>query len=113
MTADMNLSLPMLLSVSTETEPLGRFLDYGSVIIRTFVGRIVFHHVAHPFEVEALVKEHQIPRERRLAAHRNRCDEEGADHADEPKSGTDHALFSAVSVNIKGKKERGICAAGG
>jgi CRP-like cAMP-binding protein len=51
--------LPMLLSVSTETEPLGRFLDYGSVIIRTFVGRIVFHHVAHPFEVEALVKEHQ------------------------------------------------------
>ncbi len=53
------LPLHTVLSVSTETEPLGRSLDYGSVIIRTFVGRIVFHHVAHPYEVEALIKEHQ------------------------------------------------------
>ena len=51
--------LHTVLSVSTETEPLGRSLDYGNVIIRTFVGRIVFHHVAHPYQVEALVKEHQ------------------------------------------------------
>ena len=51
--------LPTVLSVSTDTEPLGRSLDYGNVIIRTFVGRIVFHHVAHPYEVEALIKEHQ------------------------------------------------------
>ena len=51
--------LPTVLSVSTDTEPLGRALDYGNVIIRTFVGRIVFHHVAHPYEVEALIKEHQ------------------------------------------------------
>ena len=51
--------LPTVISVSTETEPLGRSLDYGNVIIRTFVGRIVFHHVAHPYEVEALIKEHQ------------------------------------------------------
>jgi len=51
--------LHTLLSVSTETEPLGRSLDYGNVIIRTFVGRIVFHHVAHPYQVEALIKEHQ------------------------------------------------------
>jgi len=51
--------LHTVLSVSTETEPLGRSLDYGNVIIRTFVGRIVFHHVAHPYQVEALIKEHQ------------------------------------------------------
>ncbi|MFZ1040046.1 MAG: cyclic nucleotide-binding domain-containing protein [Anaerolineales bacterium] len=51
--------LPTVISVSTETEPLGRSLDYGNVIIRTFVGRVVFHHVAHPYEVEALIKEHQ------------------------------------------------------
>ena len=51
--------LPTVLSVSTETDPLGRSLDYGNVIIRTFVGRITFHHVAHPYQVEALVKEHQ------------------------------------------------------
>ena len=51
--------LPTVLSVSTETEPLGRSLDYGNVIIRTFVGRITFHHVAHPYQVEALIKEHQ------------------------------------------------------
>jgi len=51
--------LPTVLSVSTETDPLGRSLDYGNVIIRTFVGRITFHHVAHPYQVEALIKEHQ------------------------------------------------------
>jgi len=51
--------LPTVISVSTETDPLGRSLDYGNVIIRTFVGRIVFHHVAHPYEVEALIQEHQ------------------------------------------------------
>ena len=51
--------LHTVLSVSTETDPLGRSLDYGNVIIRTFVGRIVFHHVAHPYQVEALIKEHQ------------------------------------------------------
>ena len=51
--------LPTVLSVSTDIDPLGRSLDYGNVIIRTFVGRITFHHVAHPYQVEALVKEHQ------------------------------------------------------
>jgi hypothetical protein len=51
--------LHTVLSVSTDTNQLGRTLDYGNVIIRTFVGRITFHHVAHPYQVEALIKEHQ------------------------------------------------------
>jgi CRP-like cAMP-binding protein len=50
--------LTTVLSVGTETEPLGRSLDYGNVIIRTFVGRIPFHHVAHPYQAAALVQEH-------------------------------------------------------
>jgi CRP-like cAMP-binding protein len=50
--------LSSVLSVGTETEALGRSLDYGNVIIRTFVGRLVFHHVAHPYQAAALVQEH-------------------------------------------------------
>jgi CRP-like cAMP-binding protein len=50
--------LSTVLSVGTETDALGRSLDYGNVIIRTFVGRIVFHHVAHPYQATALVQEH-------------------------------------------------------
>jgi len=50
--------LTTVLSVGTETEPLGRSLDYGNVIIRTFVGRIAFHHVSHPYQAAALVQEH-------------------------------------------------------
>ncbi len=51
--------LHSILSVSTETDQLGRVLDYGNVMIRTIVGHIPFHHVRHPYQVEALIKEHQ------------------------------------------------------
>jgi hypothetical protein len=50
--------LSSVLSVGTETEALGRSFDYGNVVIRTFVGRLVFHHVAHPYQAAALVQEH-------------------------------------------------------
>jgi hypothetical protein len=50
--------LSSVLSIGTETDALGRSLDYGNVIIRTFVGRLVFHHVAHPYQAAALVQEH-------------------------------------------------------
>ena len=49
--------LSSLLSVGVETDMSGRLLDYGNLIVRTFVGKIVFSHVAHPFEAEHLVQE--------------------------------------------------------
>ena len=87
--------LPTVISVSTETEPLGRSLDYGNVIIRTFVGRIVFHHVAHPYEVEALIKEHQG--RAKEGSRRMEVDamKTGADHTHEPGSGKDCACCSS------------------
>ncbi len=50
--------LSTVLSVGIQTDQLGRLLDYGDVIIRTFTGRIPFHHVAHPNQAAALIEEH-------------------------------------------------------
>jgi CRP-like cAMP-binding protein len=59
--------LSTLLSVGVETDMSGRLLDYGDLIVRTFVGKIVFHHVAHPFEAEHVVQE-LWTRSRRVAS---------------------------------------------
>ncbi len=50
--------LSTVLSVGVQTEQVGRLLDYGDVIIRTFIGKIPFHHVAHPNQAAALIEEH-------------------------------------------------------
>lgn len=49
--------LRMVLSVSSSTELTGRMLDYGDVIIRTYTGRILFHAVAQPRPMVALIEE--------------------------------------------------------
>ena len=52
--------LKTILSVSVETDQIGRILDYGDVIVRTFVGRILFHHVHRPYQAASLVEEHWV-----------------------------------------------------
>ncbi len=50
--------LSTILSVGVETDPLGRILDYGNVVVRTFVGRIDFSHVGHPYHAARMIEEH-------------------------------------------------------
>lgn len=50
--------LSTILSVGVETGQLGRMLDFGDVIVRTFVGRIVFNEVRHPYEAAAMIEEY-------------------------------------------------------
>lgn len=50
--------LSTILSVGVETDMMGRMLDYGDVVVRTYVGKIVFKNVSHPFEAARLVEEH-------------------------------------------------------
>jgi CRP-like cAMP-binding protein len=50
--------LSTILSVGVETDQLGRLLDYGNVIIRTFVGRIPFNHVTHPEQAQHMIEEY-------------------------------------------------------
>jgi hypothetical protein len=50
--------LDTILSVGVETDMMGRTLDYGDLVVRTYVGKIVFRNVAHPFEAARLVEEH-------------------------------------------------------
>jgi CRP-like cAMP-binding protein len=49
--------LSNIVYVGTETDAVGRMLDYGNVNVRTFVGRIVFGQVEHPAEAAALINE--------------------------------------------------------
>jgi hypothetical protein len=50
--------LSTVLSVGVETDMIGRVLDYGHVIVRTFVGKIPFNHVSHPNHASRLVEEY-------------------------------------------------------
>ncbi len=49
--------LSTLLAVGVETDLIGRMLDYGTVVVRTFVGRIEFKHVITPYEAAHLITE--------------------------------------------------------
>ena len=50
--------LDKILSVGVETVLVGRFLAYGNVIVRTFVGRIPFNRVSYPYQAAAIVEEY-------------------------------------------------------
>jgi hypothetical protein len=50
--------LSTILSVAVETTQLGRILDYGDVIIRTWVGRIPFRAVSHPQQAQDMIEEY-------------------------------------------------------
>ena len=50
--------LTQILSVGVETDLIGRTLDYGNVLVRTFVGAIPFRHVFHPHQAAHMVEEY-------------------------------------------------------
>ena len=50
--------LSTIISVGVETDQLGRILDYGHLIVRTFVGRIPFNHVHHPTQAQKMIEEY-------------------------------------------------------
>jgi hypothetical protein len=47
-----------ILSVGVEMNQVGKIMDYGNVIVRTFVGKIPFNHVSHPSEAAKMVEEY-------------------------------------------------------
>lgn len=50
--------LGTLLSVGVETDFLGRQLNYGNVVVRTFVGNIKFEYVSYPEQAADMVREY-------------------------------------------------------
>lgn len=50
--------LNMIASVGVETNQFGKWLDYGNVNIRTFVGKIVFANVNHPAHAGKMIEEY-------------------------------------------------------
>ena len=47
-----------VVSVGVESNQFGKILDYGHVIVRTFVGKIQFTNVDHPTEAAKMVEEY-------------------------------------------------------
>jgi len=50
--------LRTIVAVGVEANPIGRILDYGDVIVRTFVGKIPFRNVDHPKQAARMIEEH-------------------------------------------------------
>lgn len=50
--------LGTILSVGVESDALGRILNYGNVIVRTFVGKLEFDHVDHPVQAADMIREY-------------------------------------------------------
>jgi len=50
--------LGTILSVGLEVGQLGKIMDYGNVIVRTFVGKIPFNHVHHPNHAAKMIEEY-------------------------------------------------------
>jgi len=50
--------LSTILGVDVETDQLGRILDYGNVVMRTYVGKIRFSNVSHPDQAAHMIEEY-------------------------------------------------------
>ncbi len=50
--------LGTILSVGVETDMIGRALDFGNVIVRTFVGKLEFDYVDHPSQAADMIREY-------------------------------------------------------
>ena len=50
--------LHWILSVSVDSDMLGRILGYGNVVVRTYTGKVTFEKVGRPHAMAALVEEH-------------------------------------------------------
>ena len=50
--------LASILSVGVEVDQLGKIMDYGHVIVRTFVGKIPFNHVHYPNHAAKMIEEY-------------------------------------------------------
>ncbi len=50
--------LGTILSVGVESDALGHILNYGNVIVRTFVGKLEFDHVDHPMQAADMIREY-------------------------------------------------------
>ncbi len=51
-------NLSTILSVSTETNEVGRIFDYGIVVVRTFTGQIRMEYISSPKQASAMIEEY-------------------------------------------------------
>jgi hypothetical protein len=92
--------LSTILSVGVETDMFGRMLDYGNVIVRTFVGRIPFHYVTHPQQAAHMIEEYwQRTKHVSMTA-----EKEAMKDAIREKLGITHAMPAAEAAPVEKTK---------
>jgi len=67
---DSRQEAPLVAIKSGETKSsfIGRSLGFGDVITQTFVGQVLFHHIANPGEIKNMIdQEHRLAIERQMA----------------------------------------------
>ena len=50
--------LNTILAVAVETSLVGRWFDFGDVVVRTFVSKIIFRYVRHPRQAQRMIEEY-------------------------------------------------------
>ena len=50
--------LNTILAVAVETSLVGRWFDFGDVVVRTFVSKIIFRYVSHPRQAQRMIEEY-------------------------------------------------------
>jgi hypothetical protein len=50
--------LNTILAVAVETSLFGRWFDFGDVVVRTFVSKIMFRYVRHPYQAQHMIEEY-------------------------------------------------------
>lgn len=51
--------LNTILAVASETSLVGRWFDFGDVVVRTYVSKIIFRYVSHPGQAQRMIKEYR------------------------------------------------------
>ncbi len=58
--------LSTILSVGVDTDQMGRLMDYGDVIVRTYTGKIPLRHIRHPTQAASMVEEYWLRTKTRI-----------------------------------------------
>lgn len=97
-------NMSSILSVSIETEQLGRLLDYGTVVVRTFTGQIRMDYMSSPKHAGAMIEEYWM----RTKESVRQSEQEGIKQAIRNKLGVPQKAAAAPAPAAKKPEKKGL-----
>ncbi len=98
-------NMASILSVSMETDQMGRFLDYGTVVVRTFTGQIRMSYIRSPKQAATMIEEYWM----RTKDNVRQSEQEGIKQAIRNKLGLNPVQAAApapAAPKLKSKPEK-------